>query len=63
MHLVDPANGLLGSSALVGGSIALGVGAALAAKLEKRDQFAVSSFGDGAADSGVFWESMNFAGA
>jgi pyruvate dehydrogenase E1 component alpha subunit len=61
MHLVDPANGLLGSSALVGGSIALGVGAALAAKLEKRDQWAVSCFGDGAADSGVFWESINFA--
>jgi TPP-dependent pyruvate/acetoin dehydrogenase alpha subunit len=61
MHLVDPANGILGSSALVGGSIALGVGAALAAKLERRDQFAVSCFGDGAADSGVFWESMNFA--
>ena len=61
MHVVDPANGMLGSSAVVGGSIALGVGAGLAAKLEKRDQLAVSYFGDGATNSGVFWESMNFA--
>jgi len=61
MHVCDPANGLPGSSALVGGSIALGVGAALAAKLEKRDQLVVSCFGDGAADAGIFWESLNFA--
>jgi len=61
MHLVDPDHGMLGSSALVGGGIALGVGAALAAKLEKRDQFCVSWFGDGAVDSGALWESMNFA--
>jgi pyruvate dehydrogenase E1 component alpha subunit len=61
MHLVDPEHGMLGSSALVGGSIALGVGAALAAKLEQRDQIAVSYFGDGAVDSGAFWESLNFA--
>ncbi len=60
MHLVDPEHGLLGSSAIVGGSIAVGVGAALAAKLEKRDQLAVSYFGDGATNSGVFWESLNF---
>jgi acetoin:2,6-dichlorophenolindophenol oxidoreductase subunit alpha len=61
MHLNDPALGMLGSSALVGGGIALGVGAALAAKLERRDQMVVSYFGDGATDSGVFWESINFA--
>ncbi len=61
MHLVDTANGMPGSSAIVGGSIALGVGSALAAKLRNEDRIAVSYFGDGATDSGVFWESINFA--
>jgi acetoin:2,6-dichlorophenolindophenol oxidoreductase subunit alpha len=61
MHLVDPERGMLGSSAIVGGSIAVGVGAALANKLGKRDNISVSYFGDGATNSGVFWESMNFA--
>ena len=61
MHLVDPANGMFGSSSIVGGSIALGVGSALVAKLRKERRIAVSYFGDGATNSGVFWESMNFA--
>lgn len=61
MHLVDPAIGILGSSAIVGGGIALGVGAGLACKLKKEDRISVSYFGDGATDSGVFWESLNFA--
>lgn len=61
MEVVDPQHGMLGSSAIVGGSIALGVGSALAAKLSNEDRIAVSYFGDGAADSGVFWESINFA--
>jgi len=61
MHIVDPAHGMLGTSAIVGGSIALGVGSALAAKLAQEDRMAVSYFGDGATNSGVFWESINFA--
>ena len=61
MHLVDPANGMLGSSSIVGGGIALGVGSALAAKLSGEERISVSYFGDGAVDSGVFWESINFA--
>ena len=61
MHPVDPVNGMLGSSAIVGGGIALGVGSALAAKLKGEDRISVSYFGDGAVDSGVFWESINFA--
>lgn len=61
MHVVDPAHGMLGSSAIVGGGIALGVGAALAVKLERRSQLVVAYFGDGATNSGVFWESLNFA--
>ena len=61
MHLVEPSKGMMGSSSIVGGSIALGVGAALASKLRGDSTIAVSYFGDGATNSGVFWESLNFA--
>ena len=61
MHLIDVEHGLLGSSAIVGGSIALGVGAALAASLWGGDFIGVSYFGDAATNAGVFYESMNFA--
>jgi pyruvate dehydrogenase E1 component alpha subunit len=61
MHLVDPANGMMGSSSIVGGGIALGVGSARAAKLSGQDFVGVSYFGDAATNSGVFWESLNFA--
>lgn len=61
MHLVDESVSMMGSSAIVGGSIPLGVGAALAFKMSGVKQVAVSFFGDGAAEEGVFHESMNFA--
>lgn len=61
MHLIDLEHGLPGSSAIVGGSIALGVGAGLAAKLTSADYIGVSYFGDAATNAGVFYESMNFA--
>ena len=61
MHVIDPPNGMLGSSAIVGGCIALGVGSALAAKFKGEERISVSYFGDGATNSGVFWESMNFS--
>ena len=61
MHLQDMAHGLPGSSAIVGGGIALGVGAALAARLQQRDFVGVSWFGDAATNAGVFYESLNFA--
>ena len=61
MHLVDPANGMLGSSSIVGGGIPLGLGAALTSQMKNEKWIGVSYFGDGAMDSGVFWESINFA--
>lgn len=61
MHLVDVENGMLGSSSIVGGSISLGVGSALASKLTNAGYISVSYFGDGATNSGVYWESVNFA--
>ncbi|MCB9887250.1 MAG: thiamine pyrophosphate-dependent dehydrogenase E1 component subunit alpha [Planctomycetes bacterium] len=61
MHLIDLEHGLPGSSAIVGGSIALGVGAGLASKLAGADFVGVSWFGDAATNAGVFHESLNFA--
>ncbi len=61
MHLVSPENGLLGTVPIVGATIPMAVGAALAAKLEGSGALAVSFFGDGATEEGVFHESMNLA--
>ena len=61
MHIVDVENGILGTSAIVGGGIPHAVGAALASKLKGEDRISVAFFGDGAVDQGTFYESMNFA--
>lgn len=61
MHLVDREVGILGSSAIVGGSIPLGTGTALASALQHKDNVTAVFFGDGAVDEGTFHESLNFA--
>lgn len=61
MHLVAPDVGYMGSSAIVGGSIPLAVGSALAFSLRDKRNVAVSFFGDGAATEGVLYECLNFA--
>jgi len=61
MYLFDPDVGMTFSSALVGGSIPIAVGIALAAKLQKQNIISVAFFGDGAVEEGVFWESLNFS--
>jgi pyruvate dehydrogenase E1 component alpha subunit len=61
MHLASPENGLPGSSAMVGGTIPLAVGVALASSLQNSNKVSVAFFGDGAVNEGVFYESLNFA--
>jgi len=61
MHLTDPDAGFIGSTAIVGGTIPLGVGLALSFVLKKTDQVSCIFFGDGAVEEGVFYESANFA--
>ena len=61
MHPADPDFGVLGTSAIVGGGIPTGVGAALAAFLRGQKRVSAVFFGDGASEEGVFHESMNFA--
>jgi len=61
MHIFDPANGNLGTTGIVGGSVPLAAGAALTAKLRKTGQVAVSFFGDGVLNQGIMFEVMNMA--
>jgi TPP-dependent pyruvate/acetoin dehydrogenase alpha subunit len=61
MHIIAPQIGMVGSAPIVGGTISLAVGAALASKIRKEKRVTVSFFGDGAAGEGVLYESLNFA--
>lgn len=61
MHLIDMAHNVIGASAVVGTTIPISVGFALTFKRLKTDRIAVSFFGDGATEEGVFGESLNFA--
>ncbi len=55
MHLLD------GSVPIVGATVPIATGAALAAQMEGRGAIAVSYLGDGATEEGVFHETLNFA--
>ena len=61
MHLIDTNVNFMGSSAIVGNSIPVGVGLGLSIKLKKTNQISCVFFGDGATEEGVFFESINFA--
>ncbi len=61
MHIADVAHGNLGATGIVGGNIPVAVGAALAQKLMGTDRVVLCFFGDGAANTGNFHESLNMA--
>ena len=62
LHLADFAVGSLGESGIVGSSIPIATGAALSSKVLNNGKVALAFFGDGAANQGVLYESMNMAG-
>jgi 2-oxoisovalerate dehydrogenase E1 component len=62
MHIADPELNILGANGIVGASMPIGVGAALAAKLRGTRQVVIAFFGDGAANQGIFHEALNLAG-
>ena len=62
MNVIDLEHGLIGCFGIVGGSIAAGTGAALAAQLTGDGSVAVAFFGDGAANQAYFHECLNLAG-
>lgn len=61
MHISDIKIGILGANGIVGANIPIAGGAALSAKLRGTDQVAVSFFGDGGANEGIFHEGINLA--
>ncbi|MBT7960115.1 MAG: dehydrogenase [Akkermansiaceae bacterium] len=61
MHLTDLKAGFIGATPIVGSSIPIAVGAALSVKQRGLDKVVVAFFGDGALETGVAHESMNFA--
>lgn len=60
MHLIDLEVGFLGSSAIVGNSIPIGVGAGFTHKLNNSNELSFVFLGDGAVEEGSFYESINF---
>jgi pyruvate dehydrogenase E1 component alpha subunit len=61
MHLIDLDVNFMGTSAIVGNSIPIGVGVALKNKINNEKRNTYIFFGDGAVEEGVFFESINFA--
>lgn len=61
MHLIDLSAGVMGTSAIVAGTISHAAGVALTFRMRNQDSVAVAVFGDGATEEGVFHETLNFA--
>jgi pyruvate dehydrogenase E1 component alpha subunit len=61
MHLWDQPSGFYGCVPIVSGTVALAVGAGMAAKLQNLDDIGVVYLGDGAIEEGVVHESLNLA--
>jgi TPP-dependent pyruvate/acetoin dehydrogenase alpha subunit len=61
MHLVDMACGFMGAAPIVGSTIPIAVGAALASSMRGDKRVSMPFFGEGATEEGVFAESLNFA--
>lgn len=59
MHVTDFSKGILGANGIVGGGFAIAAGAAYSSMLNKDGRVAVTFFGDGASNQGVFMETLN----
>ncbi|NVL93628.1 MAG: dehydrogenase, partial [Desulfobacterales bacterium] len=58
MHIADVRAGNLGATGIVGSNIPVGTGAGLSIELRNTDQVVLCFFGDGAANTGAFHESL-----
>lgn len=61
MHLLAPAQGILGTVPIVAGTVPLATGAAMAYKLRNEPNVALAFFGDGTLEEGHVHESMNLS--
>ncbi|HEY3654692.1 MAG TPA: thiamine pyrophosphate-dependent dehydrogenase E1 component subunit alpha [Steroidobacteraceae bacterium] len=61
MHITHPASGVMVTTGIVGASMPIANGLALAAQIRGETRVAVANFGDGAANIGAFHESLNLA--
>jgi pyruvate dehydrogenase E1 component alpha subunit len=61
MHQFDKASGFLGGNGIVGGGIAIALGAAFSARYRGTDKVALCFFSEGASNQGVLHECLNIA--
>lgn len=61
MHLTHPATGCMVTTGIVGASMPIACGLALAAQVRGEDRVTIANFGDGASNIGAFHESLNLA--
>ena len=61
MHIADLDLGILGANGIVGGGVPISTGAGLALKLKGTDRVCICFFGDGASNTGAFYEGVNLA--
>ncbi|MBS1675903.1 MAG: thiamine pyrophosphate-dependent dehydrogenase E1 component subunit alpha [Actinobacteria bacterium] len=61
MHIADPDSGILGATAIVGGSFGMAIGAAFGAQVLGTGAVAVAFFGEGASAEGTLHEALNLA--
>jgi acetoin:2,6-dichlorophenolindophenol oxidoreductase subunit alpha len=61
MHITHPESGIMVTTGIVGSSMLIANGLALAAQIRGEPRVAVAYFGDGAANIGAFHEALNMA--
>jgi len=61
MHLIDLSVNFMGSTAIVGNSMPIGVGLGLSSKLDNTKDISCIYFGDGCIEEGIFHEVINFS--
>lgn len=61
MHITDPSHGVMVTTGIVGSSMPIANGLALAAQIRGEKNVSIAYFGDGASNIGAFHEALNLA--